>query len=133
MGKQDVVVIDRESPEDGSTADLVRAAIADAKELTKLEIALAKNEAIREVKGLKGSVIAFAAAAVLVLYGIGFLLVTIALARGSWRFTLVLGFVFLLLGGVAAWLGVRSLPRKPLGETRQRLESDVQQLKERIA
>jgi membrane protein implicated in regulation of membrane protease activity len=50
-----------------------------------------------------------------------------------WLAALVVGGALLLVAAILAAVGWRALPRKPLAETRARLESDVKQLRERIA
>ncbi len=126
-------MIDELDPREESTADLVREAIADAKELTKLEVALAKDEVIAEVRAMKGTAVAFGVAGVGALLGVACIVLAIALAVDSWAFPLVLGILLLAIAGLGAFFGTRHLPSRPLDHTRKRLESDVQQLKERVA
>jgi hypothetical protein len=46
---------------------------------------------------------------------------------------LVLGVSLAVLAGAIGLGGWKGIPRKLLGETRERIESDLKQLKERIA
>jgi hypothetical protein len=45
----------------------------------------------------------------------------------------MLGTTALVIGGIAAFVGYGMLPKSPLEKTRNRLEADMNQLKEHIA
>lgn len=120
--------------EEAATADLVKETIAEAKELVKLEVELAKNEMKEEVKQLEHSAIGFGIGAVFALVFLSMIAVAIVLALGGTALAAIgVGIAFLILGAIAAYLGYAALPKKPLDKTRRRLESDVHQLKEHIA
>jgi uncharacterized membrane protein YqjE len=120
--------------EEASTADLVREAMDEAKELVRLEVELAKEEVKEELKQVEHAAIGFgiaAAASVLVLC---LLAVALVLALGGTALAaLAVAGAFLVIGGLAAWLGYGMLPKSPLVKTRHRLQNDVNQLKEHIA
>ena len=120
--------------EEASTADLVREAIDEAKELVKLEIQLAKGEVERDIAQAKSAAVGFAialAAAVLVL---SLLALALVLALGATAgAALGVAGAFVVVGGIAGWVGYARLPKKPMGRLRERLENDMHQLKERIA
>jgi uncharacterized membrane protein YqjE len=116
------------------TTDLFREAIDETKELVRLEVALAKREAMKDVAHLKAAAIGFGVAAAAGLLGVALLLVALALAIAPTAIpALIIGAVLLAVAagaGVFAW---KALPRKPLDDTRKRLETDARLLKERIA
>ena len=116
-----------------STTDLVREAIEEAKELARLEVALARNEAVTELKSLRVSAVAFGLAGALGLTGGTLLLVALALAIGGAIPALVIGGGLVVIAGGLAYAGKALLPKKPLVQTKRRLEEDVNQLKERVA
>lgn len=120
--------------EEASTADLVRAALDEAKELVRIEVALAKDEVKAEVNGVKRAAIFFAVATAGALVFLSMLGVALVFALGATA-PAALGVAagFLLITAVAAYVGWSTLPKKPLDRTRQRLQSDVNQLKEHIA
>lgn len=120
--------------EEAPTADLVKEALADAKELVKLEVALAKNEVREEVKQLEYSAIAFGVGVVCALLFLSMLAVAVVIALGGTALAAIgVGLALLVIGGIAAYVGYAKLPKKPLDKTRRRLETDVHQLKEHIA
>jgi len=122
------------SLEDASTADLVREAMDEAKELVRLELELAKEEMKEELKHVEKAAISFGisiAASIIVLC---LLSVALVLALGGTALVaLAVAGGFLALGGGAAWLGYGMLPKSPLEKTRHRLQNDMNQLKEHIA
>ena len=120
--------------EEASTADLVREALDEAKELVRIEIEIAKNEVEKEIAQAKKAAVGFGvalAAGVLVLC---LLAVALVLALGGTALA-ALGVAggLLVIGGIAGFAGYSLLPKKPLETTRHRLKSDVTQLKEHIA
>jgi Flp pilus assembly protein TadB len=120
--------------EEASTADLVREAIDEAKELVRIEIEIAKNEVEREIKQAKKAAVGLGvalAAGVLVLC---LLAVALVLALGGTPgAALGVAGAALVIGAVAGYAGYVVLPKKPLTTTRRRLRTDVNQLKEHIA
>jgi hypothetical protein len=120
-------------PSGDTAAELIKEAIDEARELARLEVALAKNEALVDLKDLKMSLIAFGVAAVTALLGLALLLFAVALVLGGAIAAVVIGVALLLLAVAAALLAVSKLPERPFAETRRRLKKDVEQLKERVA
>lgn len=119
---------------DVSTADLVKEAIDEARELMKLEVSLARDEVKKEVSGLKTAAVLLGSAAGIALVGLALVLV----AAGLFIYpgpvaVLVIGAVLLVAAGVAGLVGYKAVPRTPLADTRRRLETDVKMLKERTA
>jgi hypothetical protein len=112
----------------------VREALDETRELVRLEVALARQELTAELSRAKASVASFAAAGVLGVCGLTLMLAAIPLAfRMAWLVALVLGAILAVVAcaiALGSWMG---RPRKLLGETRERIQSDLKQLKERIA
>ena len=120
--------------EEASTADLVREALDEAKELVRLEVEIAKDEVKQEVAQAKKAAIGFGVALALALVVLSLLAVAIVLAVGGTAVSaLIVASVFLVLGGAAGYLGYTMLPKKPLDKTVTRVKRDVNQLKEHIA
>ncbi len=123
-----------EQLEVASTADLVREAFDGAKELVRTEIDLAKEEMKAELVHAERAAIGFGVAAAAAFIVLSLLAVAIVLAFGGTPVAaLVVAACFLVLGGLAAYVGYALLPKQPLERTRHRLQADVNQLKEHIA
>lgn len=117
-----------------STAELLRSAVEEARTLVQLEVALAKRDARAELAHAKAAVTALSVAAASGLLALAMLFDMVVLATGAqWGVALALAGALLIVAGASAFVGARALPSKPLDETRQRLEKDLQQLKERVA
>jgi hypothetical protein len=119
---------------ESSTADLVKEALVEAKELMQVEIALARDEMVQEIDRAKKSAIALGAAAAAGLLGVAMILVAIALAlsRGPMP-ALLIGLGLLVVAIVAGILGYGGVPKAPLQMTRGRLGTDARVLKEHVA
>lgn len=120
--------------DDLSTRALVMDALDEAKQLVRIEVELAKAEAMQELEQVKRAAIGFGislAATVLVLC---LLAMALVLALGGTPVA-ALGVAggFMVLGGAGAFIGYSFLPKAPLEKTRRRLQTDVNQLKEHIA
>ena len=117
-----------------SLPTLMRSAIAEARELARLEVALAKLEIRQEVAAAKKAGIGFGVGTVLAIAGVTLLLTAIALAfSSSWLPALLVGVITLVVGGLAGAVGYRAAPKQPLGETRRRATTEVRMLKEHSA
>jgi hypothetical protein len=117
------------------TAELVREAIDETRELARLEVELAKEELLTELQQAKAGGIAIGAGAGAALSGVTLCLVAIAMAfRMEWVAALVIGGILLALAALLGLGGYKALPRRPLlGETKERVQTDLKQLKERVA
>ena len=120
--------------EEASTADLVREAMDEAKELVRLEVALAKEEVKEELAQVQHAAISLGIAAGASVIVLCLLAVALVLALGGTALA-ALGVAggFLVVAGIAGYAGYGMLPKNPLEKTRHRLENDVNQLKEHIA
>ena len=116
-----------------SSVELIREAMDEARQLIILEVALAKDEVKREAVATKSAAIALVVGAAVLLVGASLLLVALALAIFPGPIpSLVLGLLLIAAAAIAGVAGVKLLPKKPLGETRRRLETDFENVKERI-
>lgn len=124
----------RDPLEDEGTAELVRGAIAEARELVKLEVELARDEVRGEVKQLQSSAVGFGVGAVAALLSLAMLGVALVLSLGGTPLAaLGVAVGLLVVAGASAGFGYARLPRKPLDRTRRRLRADVLELKEHLA
>lgn len=120
--------------EEASTADLVREALEDAKELVRVEVAFATSEIEAQVTRAKVAAIGIGVACGALLLVLCMLAVALVLALGGTpTVALLVAAAWVVVGGVAAAIGYALMPKKPLERTRERLKNDVGQLKERIA
>ena len=121
-------------PETAGTGELVREALDDARELVRLEVALAREEFNEELGRAKRAAVGFGLAASLAIAGLAVVLAAIALATDTpWLVALVIGLGVLCLAAGAGLTAWKTLPQRPLAETKDRIEADVRQLKDRIA
>ena len=119
---------------EASTSDIVREALDDARELIRLEVEIAKQEVKAEIRQAKRAAMGFVVALALGLVGLSVLAVAIVLAFGGTVVAaLVIGGILVVIAGVAALVGYAMLPRPPLEAVRERLTTEVHQLKERVA
>ena len=120
--------------EDASIAELVKEAMEEARELVRLEVALAKEEITEELAQVQHAAISLGIAAGASVVALCLLAVALVFALGGTALA-ALGVAggFLVVGGIAGSIGYGMLPKNPLEKTRHRLENDVNQLKEHIA
>lgn len=116
-----------------SPADLLRSALEEARRLAQLEVAIAREEVRTDVRRAERAGSALGAAGALGLSGFSLIMVAIAAAFAKiWLAALVFGGILLTMSaalGLAGWLGI---PKKPLGETRERIDADLTKVKERM-
>jgi uncharacterized membrane protein YqjE len=112
--------------------ELVQHATRDAKDLIRLEIALARNELGQELAAARSSAILGAAAIALGLTGLASLVIALGLALGSLA---SLGVAVLLLSSaaIAGSLAHRRLPKTVMRATMRRLTDDAALLKEHLS
>ncbi len=123
-------VVERDEP----TADLIREALDETRDLVRLEVALAREELKAELTQAKTGGFALGSAAAAGIAAFTMFMVTIALAFAiKWLAALIIGGVLLAMAGALALGGWKLMPKEPLGETRERIGSDLKQLKERVA
>ncbi len=119
---------------EASTADLVREALDEAKELVRLEMQIAKDEVKAEIEDAKKAAIGFGIAFGMAILFLSALSTALVVALGGTVLAaLGVAAIFLVAGGIAGYAGYAKVPKNPLVQTRKRVERDVNQLKEHIA
>jgi hypothetical protein len=117
-----------------STVELVREALDEARELAKLEVALARADLLEDLKRAKTAAIGLAIA---LAAGVGVLcLLATALVfalGGTAAAALGVAGVLVVVAGLSGYAGYALLPKTPLERTRLRLGTDVTQLWEHTA
>lgn len=126
---------DADIEQERSTRALLEHATREAKLLAQAEILHAKLELRDELRKAVGAGIALGTAAVLGLCGLTLLFVAVAFALpiAGWGASLIVGLALLTISGIAAAIGYRKLPKKPMQRTRERLLEDVRLTRERLA
>lgn len=115
------------------TTELMRQVLDETRELVRLETKLARDELHGDLKQLQSAAIFGGVAFVLGVLTLSTLLVAVILALGgAASVAFVCATVLLLAASVLAALAYQRLPKPPLARTRDRLTSDVTQLKEHI-
>jgi hypothetical protein len=100
----------------------------------QLEVALAREELNAELRKARLGMVLAGVGGSFALSGLTMLVVGAALAFAqAWVAALLLGAGLLCLAAAMAFAAARELPRKPLDTTRHRVQSELKQLKERIA
>jgi hypothetical protein len=118
-----------------STAELIRNALDEVKLLAKAEVLHAKQEMRDEVVRAKKAGILGGLSLGLGLCGLAVLFVALALAL-PWSealAALVVGLVLVIFAGLAAVLARRSLPKRPLQKTQERIRTDFTLAREQLA
>jgi uncharacterized membrane protein YqjE len=121
-----------EPDKDASTADLVREALDEARELMKLEVALAKNDVRSDLARARWAAIAILTGAFAL--NVACAMALFALAAASHAEVMVAAgaaVVLLALAGGAGFVAYRAMPTRFLGHTRERLGEDIRALGER--
>jgi hypothetical protein len=120
-----------------STSELVSLLFKQSAELVKKEVALAKEEAMVDLRRQAKSAGGLGAGAVCGLCGLNLLLVAGAMALGAllpeWAAALIIAAVVLAVGALVAWLGWNKRVTHPLERTQRTVKEDVQWAKERMA
>jgi uncharacterized membrane protein YqjE len=115
------------------TSELMRQVLDETKELVRIETRLARDEIEGDLLQLKSAAIFGGAALLLAVLSLSTLVVAIILALGGAASVAFVVAAVLLLGSSAlAFSAYRRAPKPPLARTRDRLKSDVSQLKEHI-
>jgi VIT1/CCC1 family predicted Fe2+/Mn2+ transporter len=124
---------ERPSLEEASTADLVRDALDEAKELLSTEIEIAKSEVEQEIAQAKKAAIGIGIALTAGVIVLSLLAVALVLALGATAtVALAVAALAFVVGATAALAGYAVMPRKPLLHTRDSLKSDTLELKEHL-
>ncbi len=111
----------------------MRQVLEETKELVRLETNLAREELQGDLVQLKSAAILGGGALLCAVLTLAALLVAVILALGaSGGVALIVAAVTLLAASGLAALAYQRVPKPPLARTRERLKSDVNQLKEHI-
>jgi hypothetical protein len=115
------------------TTDLVREALVEARELVRLEVALAREDVTSKLAAAKRSCIAFGVAAAAALMALTLFAVAIVLAVPvPWAGALVVGGALVILAAALSALGWGLRPKQVFDKTKGRLESGFEEAKERL-
>lgn len=126
--------MDKPRLDDATLTDLLKETLDDGRELVRVEVALAKDEALAELKAVKRAAVMLGAAVVLATVAVSLLAVALVFALGGGAAaTVSVAGAFLLLGVVTGALGAKALPTNLLGKTQERVRADVRRIKEAIA
>jgi uncharacterized membrane protein YqjE len=127
--------------------DLIRALAQDSATLVRQEVALAKAELQDNVKSVARDIAMVAVGGVLALIGVLVLIAFLVIAVGDavdeyWLGALIVGAVFLLIGGLLAMSNIKKLKHESVTPTRtletikedkQWLQSEIKQAKKDLA
>ncbi|WP_394832077.1 phage holin family protein [Pendulispora rubella] len=126
--------MDPRSVDETPTGELIKRALDDARELVRIEVGLAKEEAREQLASAKRAVIAGAVAFVAALLFLATATMAVVLALGGGALiALGISGIYLVVAGVAGAVAYRLVPRKPVEETRRRIEGEIKELKEHVA
>ena len=116
------------------TGALIRRAVDEARMLVKAEIIHAKQELKDDLNHAKLGGIFLGIAVSAAVWGVALLFVLLAFAFAKPALgALIVGLGLLVVAGACAFLAIRSLPRKPLSQTRDRVKTDLAITRERLA
>jgi hypothetical protein len=119
---------------EASTAELVKDALDEAKELVQLEVALAKEEVKEDLRHVRRAAIGFGVGLGASLLALTLLAMSLVFAIGATALVaLLVAGGFLVTAALGAYVGYALLPKRALEKTRSRLQNDVNHLKEHIA
>ncbi|EYF00050.1 phage holin family protein [Chondromyces apiculatus] len=115
------------------TGELLREAVGAAGELASTEVELAKDDLKQTARKSAKAAIVLGAAVVTAVSGLQLMLLSAVLAGGKKRSRSVLmGLGMVTLGAAGGAVGVAMLPTNPLGKIKERIQSDIDQIKEQI-
>jgi uncharacterized membrane protein YqjE len=116
------------------THELVKEAVEGARDLVKIEFALALDEVREDVIRLKRVAIWSGVTLVLANLLLATLMVALVLGLGGTAvIALALAGVLAVIAGVIAGVAYKLFPGAPLQRTRARVKNDVNQLREHVA
>lgn len=126
--------VDYAGPRATPASELLAQTLSEARELVRLEVRLARAELKEEVARAKRAAIVGAIGATFVVLALSSLVVAAVLALGGTAVTaLVVAAVLAGLGVASIAIAYAAVPKAVLGQTREQIKSDVEQLKEHVA
>jgi uncharacterized membrane protein YqjE len=127
-------VTQRASDEERPVKDLLRDALDGSRDLVRVEVELAKNEAKRELGQALSAAAALAVAASFALLALAMFLVALVLAISPTPgAAIAVGAVLVVMAAVAGAVGYNRRAGAPLRMTRRRVERDLRLVKEHVA
>jgi cytochrome c-type biogenesis protein CcmH/NrfG len=121
-------------PYDPPVTELIREILGDTGELVRIEVALARDELRRELAAARLSATLVSTAAAVTVSSFTMFMVAVVLAlRAGWVGAVVVGSTLLAAALLLGLFGWKAMPTQPLGETKHRLQANVERFKERIA
>lgn len=119
--------------EDAPLGTLLRAAVADARALARVEVELASDELKAQARAATRSGVSLAVALVAASVAAALLSVALVLALGGRAWVAgVVAAVFALAAVVAAGVAYRAMPSALLAQSRARVREDAGHLQERV-
>jgi hypothetical protein len=116
------------------TGQLIRETFEQVVSLAKLEVGLAREDITREIARARASSIALGLAGGVAVAGVTLLLVALALAFDSASLVaLTIGAVLVAAAVAMGAYGWRGFPAPPMNQTKDRVQSDLKQIRERVA
>ena len=121
-------------PYEPPVTELLREVLGDTGELVRIEVALARDELRSEVRAARTTAIAAGAAAALAVAAFTMFMVAVVLAsKAGWVGAVIVGAILLAAALSLGLLGWKAMPSSPLGQTKGRIQANVERLKERMA
>jgi hypothetical protein len=117
-----------------STGELIHHALEEARLLAKAEVLAARQELKAEISSAKTSAVLGGAALALATGGLSVLFVAVALVipLAEPVSAVIVGAALWVLAGLLGYAGFKSLPRKPLPRTQERIKEDVKLTREQL-
>lgn len=126
--------MDKASLDDATITELLKETLDEGRELVRVEVALARREALDELLAVKRAAVLLGAALVLATVAVALLGLALVLALGGGAAAAASAAGGMLLAAlVTGVLGARALPTELLGGTQARVREDVRHIKEAIA
>lgn len=120
--------------DDPPVSELLKETFSDVRELVKLEVELATEEVRREMRSTLRALIALGVALAAGLVALSLFAMALVFALGGTAgVAAAVGGGFVVVAAVAGAIGYGVVPKNPMAETRTRVLSDVQLIKESIA
>jgi hypothetical protein len=129
---QERTVEERDARASLGMKELLEEALAEAKNLARIEVALAKDEALSELHALHASYVSFLVCAACGVVGIAALVTSIVMVT-SFVVGFVAGGVLIAAAVSAGYAGYKRIPVHPMEKTRRRLVHESHDIQERLA
>ncbi len=114
------------------TVELLEEGLAEAKELVGIQISLAREEALTQLRSLKQAAIALGAAVALGLTGLSALLTALIVAAGWVVGVALSGTLVVVATAIGIW-GRSKIPQHPMTETKDRIVDDANSVRRKLS